>query len=434
MKAVILAGGRGTRLGSVTHKTPKPMIPIGGRPLLDHQLELLKSYGFTEVLLATGHLGEIIRNHFGDGRSRGMQIEYLQEETPLGTAGAVLSCGHLLKDDFLVLYADVMFDLDLARLVDFHRQRSGDATLVLHPNDHPQDSDLVEVDTAGRITRFHPKPHDPGIYYRNLVNAALYVMSPRILAAIDGGKPSDFGRDVFPGIVDRMNLYGYLTAEYLKDVGTPGRLEAVSADHASGRISRMNRRTRRRAVFLDRDGVINAEKGYISRVEDFDLLPGVAAAIRRINASELLTIVVTNQPVVARNMCSEGTVEMIHRKMDTLLGREKAKLDAVYYCPHHPDAGYPGENTRYKVDCNCRKPRTGMVDRASEEFNIDLPGSFIIGDTWRDIQTGKNCGMTAYAVRSPAPYGDRNVQPDATFDSLAEAVDFIHHCYPRVIP
>jgi len=434
MKAVILAGGEGTRLGSLTRTTPKPMIPLGGRPLLEHQLELLKRYGFTEVLLITGYLGEVIRDHFGDGQSRGMRIEYFREETPLGTAGAVKAAGHLLKDDFLVLYGDVMLDVDLTRLVDFHFEKSGDATLVVHPNDHPQDSDLVEADAAGRITGFHPKPHDPRIYYRNLVNAALYVMSPGVLSRVEAGRPADFGKDVFPGMVDRMNLYGYLTAEYLKDVGTPERLEQVSADYASGRVSRMNRQIRRRAIFLDRDGIINAEKGYISRVEDFDLLPGVAAAIRRINASELLAIVVTNQPVVARNLCSEETVEMIHRKMETLLGREKAKLDAVYYCPHHPDAGYPGENVRYKVDCDCRKPRTGMVDRAREEFNIDLAGSFIVGDTWRDIQTGRDCGMTAYAVRSPAPYGDRNVEPDATFDSLAEAVDFIHHLYPRVIP
>jgi len=363
-----------------------------------------------------------------------MRIEYLQEQTPLGTAGAVKSAGHLLQDDFLVLYGDVMLELDLARLVRFHRRKSGDATLVLHPNDHPQDSDLVEVDAAGRITGFYPKPHDPRIYYRNLVNAALYVMSPGVLSMIEAGQPADFGRDVLPGIVEQAEMYGYLTAEYLKDVGTPRRLEEVQADFSSGKISRLNRDRIRRAVFLDRDGIINEERGYVCRVEDFNLLPGVAAAIRRINASELLVIVVTNQPVVARNMCCATTVELIHKKMETLLGREQAKLDAVYYCPHHPDAGYPGENPEYKIECECRKPGTGMLDRAREEFNIDLEGSFIIGDTWRDIQTGKNLGMTAYAVRSPAPYGNPDVAPDATFDSLAEAVDFIHHCYPRVIP
>ena len=425
MKAVILAGGEGSRLGTLSHTIPKAMVPIGDRPILEHQVLLCKRYGITDILLLTGRLAEIIEEHFGDGSKFGVNISYYREPYPLGTTGGIKECEGLLTDDFLVLYGDVMMDMDLGRLVRFHREKRAAGTLVLHPNDHPHDSDLAEIDARGRITAFHPKPRPDGGWYSNLVNAALYVLSPALLQHVERGVKADWGRHIFPRIVSRERLFGYNTPEYIKDVGTPERLEEVTADHLSGKIARLNLENTRRAIFLDRDGVINRHVGLLHRPEQFELLPGVDQAIRLINASEHLAIVVTNQPVVARGLCEEEEVRTLHKKMETLLGHQRAKLDAIYFCPHHPDKGYPEENSAYKIPCDCRKPATGMLEQAARDFHIDLANSCIIGDTFRDIQTGINAGMPAYAVRTGDKYGDESVRPDGWFDTLDETVGYV---------
>ncbi len=423
MKAVIVAGGKGTRMGNLANEIPKPMLKVGNVPLLEHQIALLKWYGILDIWIITGHLAEVIEDYFKDGSGFGVNLKYFREEKPLGTTGGIKEIENELSQDFVVLYGDVMVNLNLKRLVDFHKAKNAMATLVLHPNDHPFDSDLVEIDANARVTAFYPKPHPENRYFRNLVNAAAYIMSPKILKYVPKGLKADFGRDIFPNIFRSEDIYGYNTAEYLKDLGTPQRLEEVNADYSGGRIGRFNIENKRKAIFLDRDGVINKEINLLYRVEDFELLPGAASAVKCINRSEFLAIVVTNQPVVARNLCNIDELEEIHRKMETLLGRESAKLDGIYYCPHHPDKGYPEENPAYKIDCDCRKPKTGMLKKAAEDFNIDLPGSFFIGDSFRDILCGKAAGVTTIAVGGSNVCAE--VKPDYRFSDLHEAVNFI---------
>lgn len=425
MKTVILVGGKGTRLKDLAANIPKPMVKIGDIPILEHQVRLLRRYSFTDIILITGHLSSVIENHFGDGSRFGVNIGYYRERTPLGTTGGLKEIEHKLESDFLVLYGDVMLDINIPKLVDFHQSQNAVCTLVLHPNDHPYDSDLVEIDGKFRVTAFHPKPHADGEWYHNLVNAAVYVMSPSILEFIDKGVRADFGSDLFPKIYNKVSLYGYNTAEYIKDAGTPGRLESVSRDYMSGKIRRLNSENVRGAIFLDRDGVINREVNLLHRAEDFELLPGVCDAIKKINETEYLSVVVTNQSVVARNLCSIAGLGEIHKKMETLLGNERAKLDAIYYCPHHPDKGYPEEIPEYKIPCDCRKPGIGMIQRAQKEFNIDLAASFIIGDSWRDIRCGQSAGLTTVAVRSGDAEELAGVSPDYSFQDLGEAVDFL---------
>ena len=425
MKAVILAGGEGSRLGNLTTDVPKPMVKIGPYPIIEHQIRLLKRYGIGKIRLLVGRLWEQIRDYFDDGSKWGVQLSYHLEDKPLGTTGGVKANEDWLTDDFLVLYGDVMMDMDLSAMIAFHRANNASATLMLHPNDHPHDSDLAEMGEDGRIIAFHPKPHPAEKYYHNMVNAALYVLSPIVHKYIEPDIKADFGKHIFPRMVGNEALFGYVSAEYVKDVGTPERLEEVTADLLSGKIARLNRENPRRAVFLDRDGVINKYKGLLHRVEDFELLPDVPGAIRKLNSSEHLAVVVTNQPVVARNLCSMEELGTIHKKMETLLGRQRAKLDAIYFCPHHPDDGYPEENKAYKIDCDCRKPKPGMLKQAEAAFNIDLPNSCMIGDSPRDILCGRNAGVATYAVFGGEPYADDQPQPDGWFDNLAQAVDFI---------
>ena len=425
VKAVILAGGKGTRMGKLAKVIPKPMIEIGGKPILTHQINLLKKYEITDIYVLVNHLKLPIIEYYGNGRDFGVDITYFEEPVPLGTVGGIKEIEEELKEDFMVLYGDIMVNMHLERLISFHTKNASECTLVLHPNDHPFDSDLVETNELGRVVNFYPKPHEPDAYYPNLVNAGLYIFSPSVFKYIEKGKKADFGRDIFPSIFSEVKMFGYNTAEYLKDMGTPERLKEVEKDYTSGKISRSNLEHMQKAIFLDRDGVLNEEISFISKPEDMVLYDFTPAAIRKINQSDYKSIVITNQSVIARNLCSIEELKVIHNKMETLLGKEKAKIDALYFCPHHPDKGYPEERAEYKIECFCRKPKPGMILDAAFDYNLDLNKSFIIGDTERDIEAGINAGCTTVGVMTGYGLRKSSIRPHFFFANLLEAVNFI---------
>ncbi len=428
LKAVILAGGKGTRMGDFSQEIPKAMLSLRGMPLLEHQLRFLQRYGISDVTLCTGYLSHVIEDYFQDGSWLGMSIRYSIESEPLGTAGSLKEVEPFLDDTFFVIYGDIIFDIDLERFLNFHQAARADVSLFTHPNDHPYDSDLVESDDEGRVIGFHRKPHPVEQYLPNNANAALYLVEPRLLEHIDKGVKADLARDIFPGVLDaKLKVYAYNSPEYVKDIGTPNRLAEVAQDITEGKLARRNLKNSRPAIFLDRDGVINEERGHIASPEDLLLIPGAPSAIKKINDSDYLCIVVTNQPVVARGECSIKGVREIHNKLESELGRHGAKIDRIYFCPHHPEKGFPGESARYKIDCACRKPKTGMIDKAKREMNVDLSQSYIIGDSTRDIEMGRKAGLTTIGVRTGYSCKDGlyDAVPGYMFDNLTEAIDSI---------
>lgn len=427
MRLAIIAGGLGKRLGYA--EIPKPMVPIAGKPLLEHQIELARRYGITDIHILSGHLSEVIVRHFGDGGRWGVHLDHIVEQEPLGTAGAFKQLQDLAHERTMVFYGDTLMDIDLERFMEFDSRADSIGSLIVHPNDHPWDSDLLEV-RGDRIVRFHPKPHPEGRYYANLVNAALYILSPRVFDYIPAGRVSDFGGDIFPALLAKGEvLRAYRTSEYLKDMGTADRLAKVERDVLSGRVSRFNRRFARKAIFLDRDGIINRDPGNISSLDKFELMPGVEETIRRINRSDFLAIVATNQPVVAKGFCTEEELGEIHKKMETLLGRGHAYLDGIYFCPHHPDKGFAGERPELKVDCPCRKPKPGMLLNAANDYNILLADSYFIGDRIVDVQAGRAAGVRTILISEDGQplraTAQDSLRPDWAFRELKEAVDFI---------
>jgi mannose-1-phosphate guanylyltransferase / phosphomannomutase len=427
VQLVILAGGRGTRLGEHTRTIPKPMVTIGGRPNLEHQLLLAKRNGFASLLFLVSHLADRIKAYFGDGRRFGMEISYCTEIPPLGTAGALYHARTQLQDRFLLLYGDVFIECDLARLYAQHAEQNPLATLVVHPNDHPEDSDLVEVDADGWISAIHPKPRPADQYLPNLVNAGVAMIERKLLGLIPPGQPGDLAHDIFPAAVHMRGLRAYRSAEYFKDFGTPDRLARVRSDFANGKTARCTRQHRRPAVFLDRDGVINHEVSRLSDPAQMQLICDAAGAIRRLNEAGFLVIVVTNQSVVARGECTHEMLRLIHYKMETLLGREHAWIDALYFCPHHPDKGFAGEIAELKVDCACRKPKTGMFEQAVHDWNILLSGSYAVGDSRRDVIAARRMGIVTIGVKTGNGCRDCDdvVFPDWLVKDLAEAVEII---------
>ena len=261
-----------------------------------------------------------------------MNIEYYKEEKPLGTAGALGCLKNKLTEDFFVFYGDTVMDFDMDAMLAYHKEKQADATLFLHPNDHPYDSDIVELTTDGRVLKFCNKPHVHDFVSHNMVNAALFIFSPKVLEQIEVGTKSHIEKHVLPACLDKgMNLFGYVSFEYIKDMGTPDRYYSVCDDVTSGKVGRLNRRYTRPAIFLDRDGVISKEVNLLCKPEQVELIEGVGEAIRYINQTGYLAIVVTNQPVIARNLCSLEELDYIHAKLETLLGYERAYLNAIYY-------------------------------------------------------------------------------------------------------
>ena len=406
-----MAGGKGTRIASIKSDVPKPMIPICGKPILEWQIENLKACGLSDITLVVGYLGKVVQEYFGDGSKFGVSISYFIEDAPLGTAGALFKMPEL-TEDFLLMCGDVILDVDFNRFIEFHRKNKAWASLMAHPNGHPYDSSLLvteilppqvpggnPVDTH-RVVKWMNK-EDERFYYKNRVNAGIEIISPELLketkknfAARHPETPDkiDLDRDVLTPNIKSGRIYAYDTPEYIKDMGTPDRFYEVEEDIKSGKVKARNLKNKQKAVFLDRDGTINKYVGFLSKPEQFELIPGAAEAIKKINKSGYLAIVVTNQPVIARGDCTWEELQEIHNKMETELGKDGAFLDAIYICPHHKDKGFEGERAEYKFDCDCRKPKAGLLFQAANDFNIDLSQSIMIGDSEIDIIAGEKAG------------------------------------------
>jgi histidinol-phosphate phosphatase family protein len=423
---VILAGGMGTRLRARLGDLPKPMIPIAGKPLLEIQIELARAHGFTDIIIFACHRAEVIEQYFGDGACWGVRVHVEVEKQPLGTAGAVLAGFDLLEADFAVLYGDTMVNVDLARIAATHLERKSAATLLLHPNDHPLDSDLVEVDAEGWVTAFHNRPHPADRWFQNLVNAGLYVVNKAALRPWTSPlKPMDFGKDLFPAMLEKgAKLLGYNSPEYIKDIGTPERYDKICAEFDAGVVQRSSLGTLQRAVFLDRDGTVIKEVDGLTSPAQLEMLPGAAEAIRELNHHGWRAVLVTNQPVVAKGFCTETDVITVHHKLETLLGHEHAFLDRIYWCPHHPERGFAGERAELKIDCECRKPKTGMLNQAARELNLDLGACWIVGDTTTDVETGRNAGVKSVMVATGHAGRDAKFSAEPTFraENLLDAV------------
>lgn len=405
-----MAGGKGTRIAGIKSDVPKPMIPIVGKPILEWQIDNLKACGLTDITLVIGYLGNVIQEYFGDGSKFGVNIDYFVEETPLGTAGALFKMN--LVEDFLLMCGDVILDVDFNRFIEFHHKNQAWASLMAHPNGHPYDSSLLvteilppqelgglPVDTH-RVVRWMNK-EDERLYYKNRVNAGIEIISSELLKETmknyiprhpKNPDKMDLDRDVLKPNIPTGRIFAYDTPEYIKDMGTPDRYYEVEEDIKTGKVKARNLKNKQKAFFLDRDGTINKYVGFLTSPEKFELMPGVAEAIKIINKSGYLAIVVTNQPVIARGDCTWDELQTIHDKMETELGRAGAFVDAIYICPHHPDRGFDGERLEYKVECRCRKPKAGLLYIAAKDYNIDISQSYMIGDSSNDMKAGLAAG------------------------------------------
>ncbi len=377
-QAVILAGGRGTRLGPLTRQIPKPLLPIGGRPFLDHLVWNLSRHGIDDIILSCGYLGEQIADHFR-GRGEGkVRIRSFIESTPLGTGGALRFLAPELADHFFLLNGDSLFDINYLDLP-LPSGISADAlaTLALHPVSDASRYGRVETNGA-RIVRFLEKDAHP---HPGLIHAGLCWLDRPLVDRIPDGF-SSLERDLFPLLATEGRLFGKQYGGYFIDIGIPD--DYHRADRA------LLSWHRRPALFFDRDGVINVDHGYIHTPDQFEWISGAIQAIRWCNEHGHLVIIVTNQSGIARGLYDDAQFWALTAWMADELATRGAHMDAVYYCPHHPSAGMAPQS------CRCRKPHPGLLEQAMSEWDVDRGRSLLIGDKASDLEAAQRAGITGH--------------------------------------
>ena len=421
IKAIILAGGKGTRLSKINNYKPKVLLKMVNKTLLSYVIKNLRNHGITNFIYKLGYQSDMIKKVVQNQSLENEKCIFLVEKELLGTCGGLNYLQHG-DQPILVIYGDVVSNINIRKLLKFHINNSSQATLVVHESDHPEDSDVVVLDNEKRVISIVNKPESGN--FGNITNAAMYLLDPICFSKIPEDKKFDFGKDLFPLLLDsNIRMFGYETKEYIRDAGTAKRFSEVSNDIKKDRVF-----NKVEAVFLDRDGTIIEEKNLLSNINDISIIDGVPEAIIRLNNAGIPVIMATNQPVVARNLCTEKEVMEINAKIRELLNSSNGSfIDEIFFCPHHPDRGYSEENKQYKIECDCRKPKPGMLIQASNRRGLNLRKSFMIGDTTTDIETGKRAQSQTVLVKTGYAGRDSKfkVEPDYTFDSLLEATKFI---------
>jgi len=406
--ALILAGGKGTRIRRVFPGIPKPLIPIAGIPIVERIIRQMKVYGFYHFIITVGYEAEKIISYLEDGARFGVEIEYFVEKKPLGSGGALPHLANRLKGTVAIVSGDLVFDIDWHSFYHFHGIRRADVTMLVHPTLHPEDSDLIVLhhgwqridgkwqfvwDEKDRVIGFYKKKEPRPDTARNVANAGLMLMEAEVLKEIRPFGAMNLEHDiVFPLVERGYRVFGYRSPEYVRDVGTPDRFSRVEKDLLAGKVRYWNLAMKKPAVFWDRDGTINRHRGYILRPDDIDLVSGVAEDIRKYRRQGYLNIIVTNQPQISFGWLTFDELEKIHGRLEWLLARQGAYIDDIFYCPTHEDKGFEGEVPELKGYFTCRKPLPGMVYEAADRYNIDVMSSLVVGDSKNDEELARWVG------------------------------------------
>jgi len=377
-QAVFLVGGLGTRLKTLTCDTAKPVLDVGGRPFLDHLLDEASRHGVKRALLLCGYRAGDLVGSYQDRSIRGMTIDTAVEPEPAGTAGALALAADRLDDQFFLVNGDSLFDFNWLGLLPAQADNAtGWVRMALARG--------VAGERYGRVAVDGRRVHDfiPAGALDRPINAGVYLMRKDVLSRI-GAAPCSLERDVLPGLARDGLIEGLVVDAPFIDIGTPQDFER--AQRVVPRI------TRRPAAFLDRDGVLNVDTGYVHHPDQVRWVTGAREAVRWLNDAGYLVFVVTNQAGVARGLYNEEHVVDLHRWMNAELRRYGAHIDCFEYCPYHPE----GVVDRYRLVSELRKPGPGMIRKLQSEWRVDASQSFLIGDRETDLEAAAAAGIPGH--------------------------------------
>jgi len=375
-QAVILAGGIGTRLRPLTYKIPKPMIILNDKPFLEYLIDLLKENGIEEVILLLGYLPEKIKEYFGNGSNFGINIKYSVGDVSFETGKRIKNAEDLLDDNFLLMYCDNYWPLNLKNLLEYHNNHSVLATVTIYTNKDKFTKSNMKIDDKGYVVLY-----DKSRQEKNLsgVDIGFFIINKKVLELMPNTNFS-FEKEILPILIKKKQLVGYLTDHKYYSIGKIERLPITEKYLQPKKV-----------IFLDRDGVINkkpSKADYIKKWSEFEFLPGVIEALKILTQNGYEIYIISNQAGIARGMMTDNDLEEIHRNMVNGLEKKGGKVSDIYYCPHGWDEG-----------CECRKPKPGMFFQSAREHYIDLTKAIFIGDDERDLQAGNAAGCKTILVR-----------------------------------
>lgn len=368
-QAVILAGGRGTRLKPLTDKVPKPMIQFHGKPFLEYLIDNLREQGIHRILLLLGYLPKVIQNYFGDGSKFGTEIDYSITDEANDTGKRLKLAVPKIEEYFLMMYCDNYWPLRLQDMWDQYKQHKTDAQLTIYLNKDNYTRNNVKVDDDGHIILYDKSRTADGL---RGVDIGYAIFKKNVLDLLPNENVL-FESTVYPLLVEKKQLSAYVTDHRYYSVGSHERLQIT--EEFFKRVP---------TIILDRDGVLNKKPKkaeYVTKWSEFEWLPGAKESLALLKKNGYRIIVITNQAGIARGMLTEDDLNDIHNKMKQQVESAGETIDAIYYCPHGWDD-----------DCECRKPKPGMLFQAQKDFNLDLKKTYFIGDDERDVQAGQTAG------------------------------------------
>lgn len=381
-QAVILAGGRGTRLQPLTLERPKPMIPFHGKPFLEYLVAMLREQGFQRVLMLLGYLPQVIIDHFGDGSRLGIAIEYDVTDADDLTAYRVQHAAARIDDVFLLTYCDNYWPMRFEDMWDSYLRSGAPAQITVYSNADGFSRDSVIVGEDGMVQVFDRARTTPGLEGIEISYAILDKAT--VLPLLPSDRQELFEVAVYPPLAARRQLHAYWSEHRYYSVGSLDRLPITEQFFA-----------RHPAVILDRDGVLNErppKAEYLRRPEDLRWLPGAREALRQFAQAGFRVLVVSNQAGIGRGLMSVADLEAVHARMRADALAAGGRIDAIYYCPHGWDAG-----------CTCRKPKPGMLFQAQRAFHLDLTRTPFVGDDPRDAEAARAAGCPFYPVGPGRP-------------------------------
>ncbi len=374
-QAVILAGGRGTRLKPLTDDRPKPMVEINGKPFLEYQIAQLREQGFKKVLLLLGYLPEVIQNYFGDGHRIGINIEYSISAVEDETARRLRLAESRLDRCFLLLYCDNYWPMQIDKLWSRFVSSGATAMITVYTNKDGYTRNSVRVDSQGYVEIYDKACASPGLQGVEIS----YALIDKTLIKLLPDSNVSVEEALYTRLVRQKQLLAYVTDHRYYSVGALHRLPLTEAFFGN-----------RPAIILDRDGVLNRrppKAEYVRTWDNFEWLPGSREALRLFRDANYRVIVVSNQAGVARGALTETDLLQIHERMRVDAALTGGEIHAIYYCPHGWDDG-----------CECRKPKPGLLFQAQRELHLDLSRTLFIGDDERDAEAAYAAGCPTTLV------------------------------------
>jgi len=406
-QAIITLGGKGTRLESITQGIPKPLYPIQGESTLERAIKTLKDQGISKFIFFINFLPELFEISTKKlTKKYGIKIQTFQENEPKGEAGSIFDCIANLEKEFLFIHGDIIFDVDFKRFKNYHFSKQSDITIMTHLTNHPEDSDCIIESPSLSIAEYKLKNFSNNKNSFFLGNAGIAIISKKVIVSLKNEKListkeiSLFRDVVINSLKMNFQVFSYNTSEYLKDMGTPTRLENVKKDLKNNIVTKKSYRSKQRALFLDRDNTLIKcpDKKYILKKTDICFYEERIKKIADISKNFNFCLIITNQPQISMGLCSWQDVIEINGIIINQCQIWDLQIAGFYICPHHPHTGFNNEVKFLKTNCFCRKPAPGLILEAAIMRNIDLSNSLLIGDSERDLFAAKNSGTNFLSV------------------------------------